>query len=707
MFEKVSVFGTRAAVWHPTKPARLPGRLLLPGGGSTLCDDTRAMSPTASSKSGGRRTRPTDRTRSGGSPSPNGPGLHRLDDPRPEATAARKLGVFVPEQNPVDFVAADRLLDEQDDLRWASAVLDLAHWRCKMERTAPGPDLAAMLTRRPERLAPAAGQGRIDDGQLWADAVLASVVAREKLISHLQASQYTDLAELSARYPGIHQFLATEVALALGTTEATAASMLGTAGSLRDRLPQTLSRLSDGSIDHDKAMALVHATTSTTAEVAGLVEQRVLPGAVRISPIAVRRRAERAVIELDPAGAAERHRVARSERHVSRRPDVEGMGRLSVLSTMQDIAVVWEALTALAEASRRPNDDRDLGARRVDALVQVCSDILAGGGWTGLRLPERPGRKPHIQVTIPFSALLGTDEPCDLTGFGPITADQARQIAADSVLTRLVCDPLSGVLLDYGRTRYKPPESLKAFVRARDAECILPICHQPATRNHLDHVIPARPDPVTGLPTLGTTSADNLCPPCAHHHLSKDADRGFHLSRDPDGSYTWTTPLGRSYTQQPHQLWRPPPPSPDAHRERDGQPESMRDAALQRPSPPMSARIAAPPGISAAASPMASRWSMPPRCVEELSSSSAQDCKPVILGCSHEEAEPQWVAGVRRPTMPAPGTRLLPAGPIDADWADHFPERSRDGMWPDATPSDELDTANHMSGDVDDDPPPF
>jgi hypothetical protein len=122
----------------------------------------------------------------------------------------------------------------------------------------------------------------------------------------------------------------------------------------------------------------------------------------------------------------------------------------------------------------------------------------------------------------------------------------------------MLCDPESGALRDYGHTRYRPPPHLEAFVRHRDGECPMPTCHHPAERGQIDHIVPARPDPVTGTPTLGATSAGNLAAPCHHHHLAKDAGRGFTLHRDPnDGGYTWTTPLGYTYTWQPDPLWHP------------------------------------------------------------------------------------------------------------------------------------------------------
>ena len=165
-------------------------------------------------------------------------------------------------------------------------------------------------------------------------------------------------------------------------------------------------------------------------------------------------------------------------------------------------------------------------------------------------LPARHGRRPHIQVLVPYTVLLGVNDPCELAGHGAITADQARTIIADGTLQRLLYDPASGIVLDYGRTRYEPPETLKQFIIARDRTCRTPGCLQPAERCQIDHVEPFRP----GKPTGGCTS---------HHHPRREMPapppsqrrRRFLNTRDPDGTTHWTTPLGRNYTL-------PPPQSP-------------------------------------------------------------------------------------------------------------------------------------------------
>ncbi|MDQ2846211.1 MAG: HNH endonuclease, partial [Actinomycetota bacterium] len=235
----------------------------------------------------------------------------------------------------------------------------------------------------------------------------------------------------------------------------------------------------------------------------------------------------------------------------------DGMAGLQVTSSAPDIATIYDCLAAVAAHAKVPGDPRVGDQRRVDALVDVCTDILDTGQFRGRDLPKFHRRRPHVQVTIPFDALLGSGSPCELRGYGPITAGQARRIAADATLSRLVCDPLTGTLLDLGRTQYEPTPELADFVLTRDQTCTAPGCRQPSQRCETDHLIPFH---TAG----GPTSAANLSALCKHHHRAKDGG-GHSLIRHPDGSLTWTTPLGTSARTPPPRMWHPPdePDPPD------------------------------------------------------------------------------------------------------------------------------------------------
>jgi hypothetical protein len=151
--------------------------------------------------------------------------------------------------------------------------------------------------------------------------------------------------------------------------------------------------------------------------------------------------------------------------------------------------------------------------------------------------------------------LLGLDEqPGELAGYGPIPAPLAREIAAQGTWRRLLTDPVSGTLLDHGRTTYLPPAGLADFVRARDVSCRHSGCRQRAATADLDHTIPY-PE--------GATCEHNLHARCRHHHLVKTFGAGWQVAQHPDGTITVTTPTGHTYPSRPHD-YRPDPHPPPA-----------------------------------------------------------------------------------------------------------------------------------------------
>jgi hypothetical protein len=159
----------------------------------------------------------------------------------------------------------------------------------------------------------------------------------------------------------------------------------------------------------------------------------------------------------------------------------------------------------------------------------------------------------QVRVTVAATTLLGLDDaPAELHGYGPIPAGVARRIAADGVWRRLITDPISGTLLDYGRTTYRVPAGLADHVRARDVTCVFPGCRRPADACDLDHTL-AHHDG-------GPTAHDNLGPLCRRHHRCKQ-DRAWTLTQPRPGTYLWTTPTGRQYMRAPEPAVQRPAPS--------------------------------------------------------------------------------------------------------------------------------------------------
>jgi hypothetical protein len=166
----------------------------------------------------------------------------------------------------------------------------------------------------------------------------------------------------------------------------------------------------------------------------------------------------------------------------------------------------------------------------------------------------------QIRVIVPLDALRGdSDEPAELAGYGPITAAQARELAADPTSTwrRLVTDPLSGGIVDYGTTRYRPPPEMAERVITRSGYCQFPGCRVPAHRCDLDHNEPF--DPVNDT---GHTSDANLGPKCRPHHRLKGL-RGWTVQQHENGSIVWITPSGHRYHVEPPPLTEPRVPVTD------------------------------------------------------------------------------------------------------------------------------------------------
>jgi hypothetical protein len=172
---------------------------------------------------------------------------------------------------------------------------------------------------------------------------------------------------------------------------------------------------------------------------------------------------------------------------------------------------------------------------------------------TGAAPPAANGR-PVVPVTLNLTMstaalLAGADDPAWVEGHGPIPADLARELIADSVeaglatwLRRLFVKPGTGELVAMDSRARLFPAKLARFIGLRDQTCRTPWCDAPI--RHRDHVIPHEHG--------GPTSAGNgqgTCEACNH---AKQAP-GWHAQPRPGPRHTvqTTTPTGHTYTSTP------------------------------------------------------------------------------------------------------------------------------------------------------------
>jgi hypothetical protein len=391
-------------------------------------------------------------------------------------------------------------------------------------------------------------------------------------------------------------------------------------------LAGTGAALADGRIEPAKARAIVQGAGDEPAHVAAAVEAEVLPRVAGRSVRQVHADVARALNRVDPEGAADRHRTARAARTVSR-PRIlqDGMAGLWAVLPAADAVRLDGMLDALARRSRQAGDPRTLDQLRADELLDrvlgrtahlvardgtvlpshrdgahehhdafglaagsdpepegaqaVPAEVAPGGPAAAAdAVAGRPrdvgeaAPRTVVHLTVSLATLLGADDaPGDLAGYGPIDAQQARAMALDlgSTWQRIVTDPLSGTVLDVGRTTYRPPAALADHVRHRDKYCTAPGCPVPATRCDLDHTIEYHPPPEGSPPRpLGTTCAHNLGPLCRTHHRLKTAGI-LRVHQPTAGEFIWRTPTGHAFRVRPgsdeptiHLTAPPHPPEP-------------------------------------------------------------------------------------------------------------------------------------------------
>jgi hypothetical protein len=256
----------------------------------------------------------------------------------------------------------------------------------------------------------------------------------------------------------------------------------------------------------------------------------------------------RAVLRVDPGAARAREERAIDTRGVEFVPLADGMAGIWATMAAAQARAYFEGLTALAERAKAPGDSRTLAQRRADVLGDLGAQLLQRPD-----LPRRHGRRPHLQVTVAATTLAGLDEaPGELAGYGPISAAVARELAEDATWRRLLTDPVSGTLLDYGTTVYAPPQALADKLIAKHQHCRGVGCRMPAQRCELDHDIE--------FPT-GPTSERNLGPVCTHEHRRKH-EAGWACAQEADGTYIWISPTGHVYYDplDPILDHDPPPP---------------------------------------------------------------------------------------------------------------------------------------------------
>ena len=397
-------------------------------------------------------------------------------------------------------------------------------------------------------------------------------------------------------FGGVDESEREDVSSALRLSAGTAQMRIDVARTLVNHLPQTCSALATGEISPAHATVIAKETASAIRD--GLsefavfsIEERAISYAEFHTPSQVAQQVRTAIAKFAPETFEEVVEKARDSRRVSCYNDIDGMSTVVAILPAEDAQTVMKAIETfivksdrldlqkagdeitkkdsrsangaanqiaekdsrsangaanqIAEKDSRSangaadrmaeKDSRSADMKRADALTAIAGFALASK-VDEVALHRRP---ITINVTIDLPTLLGLSEnPGQLAGYGAIPASVARALASDGKWRRFITDPQTGVLLDYGRQMYEPPQGLIDFLIARDRTCRFPGCRRSAALSDLDHA--------QSWDDGGTTSLDNLGALCRRHHLLK-THGGWSIESRADGSCTWTSPLGKIY----------------------------------------------------------------------------------------------------------------------------------------------------------------
>jgi len=324
----------------------------------------------------------------------------------------------------------------------------------------------------------------------------AAYAAQLRVIADFAASQEAANKAMGIEARQAQRGIPEQIGWARKVSPASAARQLGQARALIDQMPDTYGLLLQGEISEHVATIVTTETSHLAVEDRRLVDKKLADQLPRLSPKRAHAATRRLAIEADPAGAVRRAGNAREDRRVSSRPAPDTMAVLSALLPCEQGVAAYAALRRHSEAAVAAGDDRTLNQIMADTLVERLTGQATADAVSA-----------EIGLVMTDAALFaGDDTAADLTGYGPIPADLAREIArgagdgaaqpgeaetraaarARIFLRRLFTEPVTGVIENCDPRRRRFDGVLARLLVYRDQQCRDPFCDAPI--RHLDHI---------------------------------------------------------------------------------------------------------------------------------------------------------------------------------------------------------------------------
>ncbi|YAL83858.1 DUF222 domain-containing protein [Dermacoccaceae bacterium W4C1] len=352
--------------------------------------------------------------------------------------------------------------------------------------------------------------------------------------------------------------IAEQVGFARGLSPATAARRVASSVRLVEHFPRSLAAMQAGRVSREQCEAVLRGTSHLDEDGCTVVDAALAPRLPGWNTRQTEHAVAQVTYRLDPQAFVARRGHAEAERAVWLRPAPDCMALISALVPVAEGVATVAALRNAAASAQATGDPRTLGQLMADTLTHRC--ITGGSGAI------EDAVSVELSVVMDASTLLGRSEhPARLTGYGPIPADLAREIACGTVpdegysagadhlarvrgqrwIRRLLTDPVTGIATELDTRRRTFDEAARRFIAARDHHCRQPFCDAPV--RHIDHI--------HGHASGGATSIDNGQGLCERGNYAKEIP-GWTSRVGPDpGSILVTTPTGHQY------LTRPSPPT--------------------------------------------------------------------------------------------------------------------------------------------------
>ena len=388
--------------------------------------------------------------------------------------------------------------------------------------------------------------------------------------------------------PQVAEFAAAEFGAVLGLSPTSASMLIGDALDLRQRLPRLWARIQAGEVRAWVGRRTAQATRSLSQQTVAVVDRRVSRWAHSVSWGRLQAIIDAAVIEADPAGAAEAVEreqksqgvwLGQSNDHgvkdiwirtetpaaiwfdaaVDRTADLIGLLGDTACKDVRRAKAVGilaqpqQALDLFDQRTQLTTDPAGDASAADDTVDVACgADDPAGESGTG-RPPQRgqfPFGRPGADARPPATLYIHLSEEsfsrdahgvARFEGDGPVTVEQVRRWLGHCLVTVKPVIDLAGQVPVDG---YEVPDRLREAAHLRTPCDVFPYATNIGRRKDADHTIPYL-DPDDGGPP-GQTALHNLGLMTRRSHRIKTFSR-WRVRQVFNGVFVWRSPHGRLY----------------------------------------------------------------------------------------------------------------------------------------------------------------